>query len=563
MSDTLLRETLLAPGHAAVAALRRNGTRVVFGLNGDHVLRLYDGLADTPEITHITVKHENNAALAAEAYGRLTGEPGVVVVTAGPGALNSITGVAGAFASGAPVVHVTGAVPSTAYLETFHGVDTPDFTERMFTQVVKRSTRVLGPNALVPAIDDAFHLARTGRPGPVHVEMTRDLLESDARIALGAPRVRGTSSASADLDALAARIAAARRPMIVAGKGAWYPVVSRALVAFAEALVAPVAQTWEGHGAFPTVHPLSLGPYRLMGSHPGVEAALSACDLVIGVGIRPGIEAHATLRAAADDRLLILDAADEPVAGDPWFADIETLAATLRALVNRVAASPLAHEAREMCQTARAAFARGLEIELKRHAATRPWHIGLALQGLDARLDADTIVTSDVSNVKLWAPLVVRAFGPSSHLQSGSWGTMGYALPAAIGAAMARPGAKVVALAGDTSFLMSSSDLVTIAQAKLPIVLGIHRDGRIGMIDYMQRQAGRTPYAVEIGDVDLVRMAEACGIPGIPVREPAEIGPAWDRALAADGPVLIEFQAGHDFPRPSVPRFVQQGAHLP
>jgi len=137
---------------------------------------------------------------------------------------------------------------------------------------------------------------------------------------------------------------------------------------------------------------------------------------------------------------------------------------------------------------------------------------------------------------------------------------MGYALPAALGAAFAYPRRKIVALAGDASFLMSSSDLVTLAQHRLPVVMGVHHDGRIGMINYMQTMAGREPYATEVGEVDYVKMAEAAGVKGIRVDEPSDIGAAWDRALAESGPVLIEFMAGHEFPRPSPRRFVDQGS---
>src|SRR5215471_19618825 len=140
------------PGHAAAEVLKANGVDVVFGLNGDHVLGLYDGLADVGGITHVTVKHENNAALAAEAYGRLTGRPGIAVTTAGPGALNSISGVASAMASGAPLVSLTGAVPSDAALETFHGVDQVDFTERAFAPITKSSRRVARAEGIQDAI---------------------------------------------------------------------------------------------------------------------------------------------------------------------------------------------------------------------------------------------------------------------------------------------------------------------------------------------------------------------------------------------------------------------------
>ena len=553
---------MIAPGHAAIEVLQANGVDVVFGLNGDHVLRLYDGLADLGGITHVTVKHENNAALAAEAYGRLTGRPGVALTTAGPGALNSISGVACAMASGAPLVSLTGAVPSDAALETFHGVDDVDFTERAFAPVAKSSRRVTRATDIQRAIGDAFALAVAGRPGPTHVEVTRDVLEGDlfdAAPAMPAPAV--SAEVAPDLDRALARIRVARRPVIVAGKGAWYPLVSGALVALAEALEAPVCHTWEGHGAMPTVHPLSLGPYRIMETHPAVLSELNAADLILGVGVRVGTEPFRALHGEYGDRLLIIDAADAPTRTyGPAIGSIPSLAASLRALAASVGPSPSAGSARAICAEAQGALARGLEVELERYAGTRPWHIGRAIAALSERLTPEMVVTSDVSNVKLWVPFQLRTFGPHSHVQAGSWGTMGYALPAALGASFAHPGRKVVGLAGDASFLMSSSDLVTLAQHRLPVVIGVHHDGRIGMINYMQTMAGREPYATEIGDVDYAALAETAGLKGIRVDDPAQIGAAWDEALAENGPVLIEFMAGHDFPRPSPRRFVEQGS---
>jgi acetolactate synthase-1/2/3 large subunit len=553
---------MVAPGHAAIEVLKANGVEVVFGLNGDHVLCLYDGLADLGGITHVTVKHENNAALAAEAYGRLTGRPGVAIVTAGPGALNSISGVASAMASGAPLVSLTGAVPNGAALETFHGVDEVDFTERAFAPIAKSSRRVTRAADIQGAIGDAFALAVAGRPGPTHVEVTRDVLEGDPfDAALPAPAPAVSAEVAPDLDWVRERIRAARRPVIVAGKGAWYPLVSAALIALAEALEAPVCHTWEGHGAMPTVHPLSLGPYRVMESHPAVLTELSAADLIVGVGVRVGTEPFRALQSECGDRLLVLDAADAPTPGyGPAIGSVPSLAASLRALAAAVRPSPSATSARATCAEAQRSLARGLEVEMERHAGTRPWHIGRAIAALSERLTPEMVVTSDVSNVKLWMPFQLRTFGPHSHVQAGSWGTMGYALPAALGAAFAHPGRKVVGLAGDASFLMSSSDLVTFAQHRLPAVIGVHHDGRIGMINYMQTMVGREPYATEIGDVDYAKMAEAAGLKGIRVDDPSRIGAAWDEALAEDGPVLIEFMAGHDFPRPSLQRFVEQGS---
>ena len=562
MISTTAAVRKLAPGHVAIEVLKTNGVSVVFGLNGDHVLRLYDGLADLGGITHVTVKHENNAALAAEAYGRLTGRPGVALTTAGPGALNSISGVASAMASGAPLVSLSGAVPNGAALETFHGVDVVDFTERAFVPIAKSSRRVTRAADIQGVIGDAFSLAVAGRPGPTHVEVTRDVLEGDPlEAAPPTPAPLPPADIPSDLQHALERIRAAKHPVIVAGKGAWYPLVSDALVALAEALEAPVCHTWEGHGAMPTVHPLSLGPYRVLDTHPAVTNELSTADLIVGVGVRVGTEPFLALQSDYGDRLLILDAADVPTAAyGPSIGSVPSLATSLRSLAAAVHSSPSARSTRTTCAEAQRALARGLEVEMERYTGTRPWHIGRVIAALSERLSPEMVVTSDVSNVKLWVPFQLRTFGPHSHVQAGSWGTMGYALPAAIGAAFARPGAKIVGLAGDASFLMSSSDLVTLAQHRLPVVIGVHHDGRIGMINYMQTTAGRVPYATEIGDVDYAQMAEAAGLKGIKVDDPMNIGAAWDEALAHNGPVLIEFMAGHDFPRPAAERFVHQGA---
>ena len=171
----------------------------------------------------------------------------------------------------------------------------------------------------------------------------------------------------------------------------------------------------------------------------------------------------------------------------------------------------------------------------------------------------DMFVISDVSNVKLWTPLQVPVWGPDSHFQSGSWGAMGYCLPSVIAAARLRPNKKVVGVCGDTSFLMASSDFLTICEQKLPVVIGIHHDQRIGMIDNMHTKAYGRAYASEIGRVDFVKYAEAFGAQGVRVEDPADIGAAWDAALAADGPFIIEFRAGHEFPWPwPVSRLVAQ-----
>jgi acetolactate synthase-1/2/3 large subunit len=555
MATTTIRQ--LRPGHIAVAVLAANGVDVVFGLNGEHILGLYEALAAAPSIRHVTVKHENNAAIAAEVYGRLTGRPGVVTVTAGPGATNSLSGIAGAYAAGAPVIHISGGVPDGADLESFHGVDDPDVLQKAFAGVTKWSVRITDPAQVADTLTRAFTLAVSGRPGPVHVEIARNVLDGGpVEVPSIAPAVLPPAMPAAGLDRLIARLDRARQITIVAGKGAWWPAVSAALPGLAEALGAPVAHTWDGHAAMPTGHPLHLGLYRGDASHPEVRTYLRASDLVLGVGVRPGTEAARLLASECAELVcLMADDSPDPAAG-PAIPSMASLAATLRALAEGVRRRPVSDAALAACARANRTLREALSAELKRFAAVRPWHIGLAIQALAERMTPDHIIVSDVSNVKLWAPLQLPVYGPESHIQAGTWGEMGYALPAAIGAAFARPGRKVIALAGDTSFLMASSDFITLCQWKLPIVMAVHHDGQTGMIHNMQTRAGGPVYATEIGEVNFARYAEAFGALGIRVEEPDEIGPAWDRALAADGPVLLEFMAGYDFPWPRLPRLI-------
>jgi acetolactate synthase I/II/III large subunit len=546
--------TRMSPSQAVVASLKAQGVDTIFGLDGDHVIYLFDALADAPEIRPITVKHENNAAIAAEVYGRLTGRPGVVFVTAGPGATHSLSGVAGAYAAGAPLVHISGGVPTASHKEAFHGVDRVDFLQHAFTPVTKWSVRVEDAREIPAVLNRAFALATAGRPGPVHVEIPLSTLQSDtidAPTAAFSPAL-GEAAAATGIDDTVEKIAGARRVAIVVGKNAWWPAVSAQVVRLAERLNAPVAHSWDGHAAMPTVHPLSIGVYRgAGGSHPAAWQEVAEADLVLGIGVRPGTETAAQLAEQVGTRLLLIDAADAP---DSTLAiaapSITALAEAVGALAEEC--PPRAADAATLarCERARTLQQRGIDMELDGYRDRRPWHIGVALDALARRMTPEILVVSDVSQVKLWTPLQIPAFNPESHLQPGSWGAMGYCVPGVLAAGLARPNKKVVGVTGDASFQMACSDFGTICTLGLPVVIAVHADGQIGMIHHALRTTFGRPYATEIGQVDFVKYAEAFGARGIRVTEPSEIGAAWDEALAADGPVLLELRAGHDFPFP-------------
>jgi len=303
----------------------------------------------------------------------------------------------------------------------------------------------------------------------------------------------------------------------------------------------------------PTVHPLSAGAWGRShgGGHPTANRLVAEADLVLGIGMRRDTgAARDLLEVVGPERAILLDTVDNP---DPSAFEVGStadLAALLTALAERCRERPEDPAVLETCRDAQAALRRGLAAEVERHRDATPWHIGAALQALAARMTPDTLVVTDVSQVKMWAPLQIPLLSPESQLQSGSWGAMGYVIPGVLAAALARPRKKVVGLVGDASFLMASSDFVTICELGLPVVIAVHADRQIGMIyATLTEQFGRA-YATEVGAVDFVRYAEAFGATGIRVDTLAEIDAAWDHALAAPGPVILELRAGHQFPRP-------------
>ena len=549
-----------SPAQLTIETLRQHGVDTIFGLDGDHVIYLYDALSDAPDINVVSVMHENNASIAAELYARTSRKPGVVLVTAGPGATNSLSGVAGAYAAGVPMVHISGGVAQDAPKEAFHGVDDPHFLQKTFEPVTKWSVRVEEANRIAETLQQAFRIATTGRPGPVHVEIAVSALTSGPVEQITGGVLSDDEVAVSGLDGVIDRIDQAGSVAIVAGKNAFWPEVSDELVALAEHLQAPVIHVWDSHGAMPTVHPLSLGLWRDGNSNEFVEQTFDEADLVLGIGVRRGTESEIGLSRRLGERFIVVDCVDDPSESDAAADSRAALAETLGRLVEATAERAQRPDIHERCAEAKRLFQAGMTVELDRYRNQRPWPIGLALESLDRKLDDQTIVVSDVSNVKIWAPLQLRTFNSLTHLQSGSWGAMGYVVPGVLGAALARPDRRIVGIVGDASFLMGSNDFGTICSLNLPVVIAVHADQTIGMIYYsLKQEFGRT-YKTEVPAVDFVAYAEAFGATGIRVTEPEDLDNAWDAALSADGPVLLEIRAGHDFPRPyPIQRIIDQG----
>lgn len=546
-------------GTAVVDALLAEGVETIFGLPGSHVLPIYDALRDAPAIRHITVKHENNAALMADMYGRLTRRPGVCLVTAGPGATNSISGVAQAFTVASPVVHLSGTVPVDADREAFHGVEKPDFLYRMFTDITKWSVRVERFSDLPAVLAEAFHLATSGRPGPVHVELPLRWDEPEtveARPYQRRPPVRFQPDRAA-LDRIASTLRAARAPVIAAGPGVLATGASRELVDLAERLSAPVVYPLYEAGVIPDDHPLSAGYFYAWVANPFAYDLLRDADVVLSVGFLRETESVHILRRHLTGRHLFIafDDTGKRVAD----AAVDTTADTRLALcelIERLRGRTVASGDQLVARLAeyRQAAAETKLQTLEEYESLRPMHFGLAVRELANHLDPDAIVVGDVSNGTSWLQHLLTVRAGMRLILPGRWGEMGFALPGAIAAKLVHPDRQVVGVTGDGCLLMSLSDLGTAVTEQANIVLVVLSDHQYGMIHNMQTSMYGGPYATFLGTPDLVKLAESVGLAGFRVEDPADLADAFAQACAAGRPALVEVIAHHDVPAPSLTR---------
>ena len=555
---------LMHAGEAVAEALSAEGVERVYSVPGSHIHPIYDGLSRVKSIRLVTCKQEPNVSLMADAYGRLTGRPGVCVVTAGPGCINSMAGVAQAYGAAAPLVHISGAVPLEAGREAFHGVDDPAAVHRMFAHITKWSARVERLADIPEVMAKAFHIARSGRPGPVHVELPRlsdysEHILQQERVALPPYRPLPAAVVRPDagaVDRIAKRLMESRAPVIAAGKGVIRKGAGRALSELALKLQAPVVFAQDAIGVIPESHPFFAGHFQHYRSHPLCVEALKRADLVLAVGLRAGAAELAELRERAPERDLLLvgfdDAADGRYAGDgECVADPGLF---LPALLDRLGSFQRPRDearVREMAE-GKAALRASLAAQCEPHRAERPIHPGVLMEALNAVLDDHAVLASDVGNCQMWARTFRRIATPESFMQSGVWNAMSYALPTAIVAKMEFPRRDVVALAGDGAFLMTVGDLPTAAEYGANIVMVVMNDGAFGQTTLQQAGLYGHTYGTTFDSPDFAAIARACGAEGIRVTDPKEVESALRQALAATKhrPALVEVMVS----RPPYPR---------
>jgi len=534
---------------AVVEALEAEKVEFVFGLAGSHMLLIFDALVDAPQIRHIVVKHESNAAFMAGMYGYLTGRPGVTMVTAGPGATNSISGVVQTYAQSLPLVHITGDVPLGSGNETFHGVDQEDFLHKMFADITKWSVRVERAEEIPQILSRAFALAASGRPGPVHVAIPWNIVQTtDVEMSPYRPSPVEKQTPPQELvDRARQALAEAKRPMICAGRGVMVHHAEAELIELAEALSAPVLCSENSLGVVPNDHPLFVGTFSGWRGNPFAEELLSESDCLLVVGLRSDTTLTERLTPLFPAQT-IFAALDEPHTLCPMdgvgtlaVSDSQLFLSQLLAQVDEFRRPP---DAALRARIARheQAFRKGLVKYMAPFESVKPMHFGRVMQELAVQLEEDAIAVSGVGNHNVWGRTILPVRNSKSFIQEGSWCTMGSELGAGIGAKLVYPQRQVVVVTGDGSLLMSSSDFVTAVEAGANVLVVVLNDSRYGMINAMQKEQYGRVYGDEIGWIDFARFAESFGASGVRVESPEDLPDAVARALAltAQGPVILD-----------------------
>ncbi len=527
------------------ATLEGEGVREVFGYPGGAILPVYDALRKFP-IRHILVRHEQGATHMADGYARASGRVGVAIATSGPGATNMVTGLATAMLDSIPIVCITGQVSSKVLgSDAFQEVDITGVT----LPITKHNYLVTRADEIAPVLREAFAVAQSGRPGPVLVDITKDAQQATAKFnfaaAMPKPR-RPHPMLRAEYDSIsdaAELIRAAKRPVLLAGHGVIKATATEQMLTLAERMQIPVATTLLGLGGFPASHPLALG---MMGMHgeSWVNDAIQKADLLIACGMRFDDRVTGTLATYAPHAKKIhieIDPSeiDKNVKAD--VALIGDLREVLELLLPHLSGAATARES-EWLRQINASKGESAVRDIRNLPDLGHLYAAHVMHDLWRATEGNAIVATDVGQHQMWEAQYYRHEQPRTLITSGGLGTMGFALPAGIGAKVACPDREVWVIAGDGGFQMTACELSTIVQENLDINIAIVNNGYLGMVRQWQEFFYDKNYASSpILSPDFVKLADAHGIPGATVRTRGEVDAALDAARSIKGPFLINF----------------------
>ncbi len=524
-----------------IEALQRDGVDTIFGYPGGSVLPIYDELYDS-SIRHILVRHEQAAAHAADGYARASGRVGVCLATSGPGACNLVTGIATAYMDSVPIVAFTGQVP-TGMLgnDAFQESDITGIT----MPVTKHNYLVKDADDLDRVVQEAFYIARTGRPGPVLIDLPKDVTNGPAKGGGASPgkvSLRGYQPTYEghvrQIDRALDLIVEAERPLIYAGGGVVHSGASAELLRFAEATAIPVTTTLMGLGAVPGDHPLCLGMLGMHGTQTA-NYAVTGCDLLIAIGARFDDRVTGKIETFAPNAAVIHIDIDPAEIGKNKFVDVPIVGdvkAVLQTLLQRMQRRGDTADWVARINAWKAQY----PLHYQTDDRLRPQYI---IEELSRLLDGEGVIASEVGQNQMWTALYYCFKKPRTWITSGGLGTMGYGFPAAIGAHFARPDLPVIDIAGDGSFQMNIQELGTVAHYKIPVKVVILNNMYLGMVRQWQELFYDRRYSyTELPPVEFVRIAEAYGVEGITVDEKDDVREALETALATDGPFVLDFR---------------------
>jgi len=533
--------------------LQLEGVETIFGYPGGTVINLYDDLMDTP-INHILTRHEQAAVHAADAYARATGKVGVAIATSGPGATNTVTGIATAYMDSTPMVIITGQVPTPLIgNDAFQEADMVGITR----PITKHNYLVRDVKDLARIVKQAFHIARTGRPGPVLIDLPKDIQVASTTFSYpDTVELRGYKPTITpnprQLDKAAEMILAARKPVLYVGGGATLSDVDKELMTLAEAIQAPVTTTLMGMSSFPSKHPLSLG---MLGMHGTFYAnmAVTNSDLLIALGARFDDRVTGKIATFAPNAKIIHVDVDPTSIKKNVRVDLPVvgvLPKVLPGLIERLQKDP---ETLARVVASSQAWRNQVQEWKEQHPMTykntkatiKPQYVIEKLCELTAD---DAIITTEVGQHQMWAAQFYDFSVPRTFLTSGGLGTMGFGLPAALGAQAAFPKRQVIDISGDGSFQMNSQELATLVQYRLPVKIVILNNNFLGMVRQWQQLFFDKRYSQTCMElpIDFIKLAQAYGAEGFRATKPEDVEKVLRQGLETPGPVIMEFKVARE-----------------
>ena len=546
----------LTGAQSLIRSLEFAGVDSVFGIPGGAVLPAYDPLMDSTQVRHILVRHEQAAGHAAEGYAQATGRVGVCMATSGPGATNLVTPIADAYMDSVPIVAITGQVPSTSIgTDAFQEADIRGIT----MPITKHSFLVTDPAQIPRAVAEAFHIASTGRPGPVLVDVSKDALQALTTFAWPAnidlPGYRPVTKPHAKSVREAARMMMeAQRPVLYVGGGVIKAGAHRELLGLAQLTGIPVVTTLMARGAFPDSHPQHLGMPGMHGSVAAV-ASLQKSDLLIALGSRFDDRVTGKINSFAPYAQIIHADVDPAEIGKMRHADVPIVGDAREVIADLVVAVKAEHEAgrhgdvggwwkqlEEWLETYPLGYAPAPEGELSPE---------FAIERLGVIAGPEAIYAAGVGQHQMWASQFIKYEHPRTWLNSGGAGTMGYAIPAAMGAKVGRPDAAVWAIDGDGCFQMTNQELATCTVNDIPIKVALINNGTLGMVRQWQTLFYNERYSeTDLGSKnipDFMKLADAYGCEGIRVTSADQVDAAIEKAMSInDQSVVVEFVVHQD-----------------